>query len=826
MPFDPGKVGPVGPADTDQAFDGLPASPELILISSAREQRRARELLPHRPGGWSQARATGRSRGARPRPAPIRRRQPPRRRRRILVRASFALLVAGLFAMGMAAARYVASSAAAGDPVIAAAGDICGSPTDCAPSARLLDTLNPDAVLLLGDNAYPDGSLSQYQTEYNPNWGRQNAKVFPAPGNHEFHTSNAQGYRDYFGSRAPALWFSFDIGTWHLISLAGDVGVSASAGSPQEQFLKSDLAAHPNTCTLVYFHEPRFSSGTVHGSDSGVSALWNDMYAASVDLVLNGHEHNYERFAKQNPSGIADPNGIREIVAGIGGADEGDYPFGTPIANSQVRGQVDGILKLTLHPGGYDWQVLPVAGQSFTDSGSDACSGAAPSTTSSSTSTRTTTAPTTSTTAPPPTTTTTPPSTSTTTGSSTTTATSTITTTPTTTSTSSTTTTTTTPQSGSWPARWRMAYSNWTEQGQMPYYGFNLIETFSKAEADATPPGTQGQIWLQDYDNKTCSWELSDAEVTSRVTSMANDPKVSGFYFSNEPHPWECPNAYAQHKARSDLIHKLAPTKYTLIGIDGNDRNHFDAQVAGWAGTADYINYNPYVCFGSDKSRCDYAWEDHVIGAAQSLYESTQQRYFVSLQAFRSTDGWWRWPTASEEAQMLDRLKNPALTGLSGYLTFSWNWQNDPLLNHPSVLAEIQAYNLGKPSPCCASPTPTPTTTTPTTSTVPTATTSPGTTSTTTTTADRTPPTAPAHLRVTTGTRTSLILAWDVSFDNVGVAGYRVWRGTTLLGTPLSPLWFDAPLKCPKSYTYAVEAIDLAGNVSPRAVYSAECSFH
>jgi hypothetical protein len=361
----------------------------------------------------------------------------------------------------------------------------------------------------------------------------------------------------------------------------------------------------------------------------------------------------------------------------------------------------------------------------------------------------------------------------------------------------------------------------------MPGLGYNLIEVFSKAEADATPAGTQGQVWLQDYDNSTCTWELSDAQISSIVSSMANDPKVSGFYFSNEPHPWDCPNAYAQHKARSDLIHSLAPTKYTLIGIDANDRKHFDGQVAGWAGTADYINYNPYVCFGSNTTTCDYAWEDHVISAAQNLYETTRQRYFISLQAFRTLDGWWRWPTASEEAQMLDRLKNPLLTGLGGYLTFSWNWESAPLLDHPDVLAEIQAYNLGKPSTCCAGSTPPPptTTTTTTTTTTPTTTTSPTTTGSTTT-ADTTLPTAPTNLHVSDGTRTSLTLGWDPSFDNTGVARYRVWRGSTLLGTTLSPLWFDAPLKCFKSYTYAVEAIDLAGNVSPRAVYTSDCSFH
>jgi hypothetical protein len=269
----------------------------------------------------------------------------------------------------------VVEAASLSDPVIAAAGDLCSSSIgDCAGTADLLDQINPTAVLTLGDNAYEDGSLAQYNAEYKPYWGRQDSKVYPAPGNHEFQTPNAQGYRDYFGARAPGLWYSYDLGTWHIISLAGDEGIAAGAGSAQEQFLQADLAAHPSQCTLAYWHEPRFSSGVEHGSDSGVSAFWNDLYAAGADLVLNGHEHNYERFAPQTPAGVASPTGIQQIIVGTGGANEGTYPFGVPIANSAVRNQgTPGVLKITLHPGSYDWQFVPAAGFSFTDSGSGTC---------------------------------------------------------------------------------------------------------------------------------------------------------------------------------------------------------------------------------------------------------------------------------------------------------------------------------------------------------------------------------------------------------------------------------------------------------------------
>ena len=258
-----------------------------------------------------------------------------------------------------------------GDPVITAAGDICGSATDCAPTAALIDQIAPSRVLTLGDNAYPDGASSDYASYYAPNWGRQKSNTSPAPGNHDYHTSAGAGYFGYFGSQAPGPYYSYDVGSWHLISLNGEIGVSA--GSAQETWLKSDLAAHPAQCILAYWHEPRFSSGAEHGSDSSFDPFWRDLYAAGADIVLNGHDHDYERFAPQNPSGAADSKGIREFVVGTGGVSH--YTFGAPVANSEVRDNTSfGVLKLTLHAQSYDWQFVPVPGASFTDSGSTACS--------------------------------------------------------------------------------------------------------------------------------------------------------------------------------------------------------------------------------------------------------------------------------------------------------------------------------------------------------------------------------------------------------------------------------------------------------------------
>ena len=192
----------------------------------------------------------------------------------------------------------------------------------------------------------------------------------PTPGNHEHHTSGARGYFDYFGARAPAEYYSFDLGAWHLISLNSEISVSS--GSVQETWLKADLAAHPSKCILAYWHKPRFSSGSQHGGSSRLAPLWTALQAAGADVILNGHEHNYERFARQDASGRADPRGIRAFVVGTGGA--GVYSFGTPVANSEVRNdRTFGVLRLVLHGGSYEWSFVPVAGASFTDSGSQTC---------------------------------------------------------------------------------------------------------------------------------------------------------------------------------------------------------------------------------------------------------------------------------------------------------------------------------------------------------------------------------------------------------------------------------------------------------------------
>jgi hypothetical protein len=260
------------------------------------------------------------------------------------------------------------STLAAGDVIFAGAGDIssCTNNND-ELTAQLLDAI-PGTVFTLGDNVYDTGTLTQYTTCYDPTWGRHKARTKPIPGNHEYLTSNATGYFQYFNN-IPS-YYAYNLGSWRIYALNSEIDVSAS--SPQALWLQSDLAANPSQCVLAYWHKPRWSSGITHGSNAAYQPLWQILYEAGAELVLAGHEHNYERFAEMNGSGAAVSQGLREIVVGTGGINH--YNFGTILSTSQVRNSSTfGVLKLTLHTSGYDWQFVPVAGSTFTDGGSTEC---------------------------------------------------------------------------------------------------------------------------------------------------------------------------------------------------------------------------------------------------------------------------------------------------------------------------------------------------------------------------------------------------------------------------------------------------------------------
>lgn len=264
-----------------------------------------------------------------------------------------------------------------GDQVLLAAGDIasCSSTGDEA-TADLLDE-EAGTVITVGDNVYQAGTSWEFANCYDPSWGRHKLRTRPAPGNHEYQTSGAQGYFDYFGLAAGDQtkgYYSYDLGSWHIVVLNSnckEVG-GCGAGSLQEQWLRADLASHPATCTLAYWHHPRWSSGN-HGSSAEMQAFWEALYEAGAEVVLSGHDHHYERFAPQDPDGEADAErGIRAFIVGMGGKTL--YALPTILPNSEKQNSdTFGILKLTLQSNQYQWRFISEAGKTFTDSGTTSC---------------------------------------------------------------------------------------------------------------------------------------------------------------------------------------------------------------------------------------------------------------------------------------------------------------------------------------------------------------------------------------------------------------------------------------------------------------------
>jgi hypothetical protein len=270
--------------------------------------------------------------------------------------------------------RVIPDSVHARSPVVLAAGDIasCASAGDEA-TALLLDTL-AGTVLALGDNVYRHGSAEEFRDCYGPSWGRHRGRTRATPGNHEYYVRFAAAYFDYFGAAAGPTglgFYSFDLHGWHVVSLNSNV--DASAGSPQERWLRADLKAHPARCTLAFWHHARFSSGANHGSTPAVAPLFQALYDAGADVLLQAHDHLYERLAPLAPDGRPNAErGIRSFVVGTGGV--GFHEFGRVVAGSEVRhNRSPGVLKLSLRADGYAWEFIPAGGGGFRDRGEGKC---------------------------------------------------------------------------------------------------------------------------------------------------------------------------------------------------------------------------------------------------------------------------------------------------------------------------------------------------------------------------------------------------------------------------------------------------------------------
>jgi len=264
--------------------------------------------------------------------------------------------------------------------VLLAAGDIarCSSSGDEA-TAALLDGL-AGTVATLGDTVYESGTAEQFAQCYDPSWGRHKSRTRPAVGNHEYLTSGASGYFGYFGAAAgePTKgYYSYELGSWHVVVLNSNCSKAGGcgAGSPQEQWLRQDLAAHPTACTLASWHHPRYSFDLKAslGDDTRTQALWEALYEHGAEVVLTGHAHNYQRYAPLDARGDPDPaRGIRQFVVGTGGANF--TPLGSrPPTAEAGNDDTFGIVQLSLHATSYDWAFIPVAGGGYTDSGGGAC---------------------------------------------------------------------------------------------------------------------------------------------------------------------------------------------------------------------------------------------------------------------------------------------------------------------------------------------------------------------------------------------------------------------------------------------------------------------
>jgi hypothetical protein len=293
-------------------------------------------------------------------------------------RICFLLLASVLTLAGLHGSASIKAGAEPDGAVLVGAGDIadCRDLSGAEATERLLEKI-PGTVMAVGDLAYPDGTPENFVC-YDKTWGRLKNRTRPAPGNHEFHSAGAANYFQYFGAAAgdPSKgYYSYELGSWHIVVLNSECIAmgGCDVNSAQVKWLLEDLAAHPVACTLAYFHKPLFSSGGAHGNDTVMKPLWDALYVGNADVVVNGHDHDYERFAPQTPDGIADASrGIREFVVGTGGKNH--RPFGLAHANSEMRdAEAFGVLKLTLLPGRYEWEFVPEAGKSFKDSGAGTC---------------------------------------------------------------------------------------------------------------------------------------------------------------------------------------------------------------------------------------------------------------------------------------------------------------------------------------------------------------------------------------------------------------------------------------------------------------------
>jgi Calcineurin-like phosphoesterase len=252
--------------------------------------------------------------------------------------------------------------------VLLAVGDVATCDSQADDTVAALASRLPGTIAMLGDTVYDDGSTPDFRECFDPSWGQMRSRIRPAVGNHEYHTDAASGYFTYFGAAAGEAgkgWYSYDLGAWHVVVLNSNCGeeVECWSGSEQYAWLQSDLASFSGECLLAYWHHPRWSSGR-HGNSDWVGPFWDAVRDAGGDIVLNGHDHTYERVSV---------DGVREFLVGTGG--KSHYPFtNDPLPTTEARNDSTyGLLWLALGEGSYQWEFVGLGDTGFTDAGTGQC---------------------------------------------------------------------------------------------------------------------------------------------------------------------------------------------------------------------------------------------------------------------------------------------------------------------------------------------------------------------------------------------------------------------------------------------------------------------
>jgi len=280
-----------------------------------------------------------------------------------------ALIVSAVFALGCAEASGKVSGRY---PVVLAAGDIADCTSDGDERTAALLDARRGTVLALGDTVYEHGTIEEFQRCFHPSWGRHKRRIRPTPGNHDYSSGGSEYFRYFGGAAGPSGkgYYSFDLGSWHIVSLNSELG--ASGRGAQLRWLRADLAKTNAICVLAFWHRPRWSAGK-YGDDSRTASFWKTLYAARADVVLAGHDHNYQRFPPLNARGVIDrARGIRSFVVGTGGRHL--YSLRPDPRRRAASDGTWGLLQLTLRPGAYSWRFIPVAGRRYRDAGSGVCS--------------------------------------------------------------------------------------------------------------------------------------------------------------------------------------------------------------------------------------------------------------------------------------------------------------------------------------------------------------------------------------------------------------------------------------------------------------------